>query len=549
MRDRLRPDEAAATGGRRGMTAPPLTAADGPPWTAFDTLLACLAGAGAALAVVFTAKTLHQPIVEEHGFRQTQTAIAVYYALTEGALIDYQTPVLGSPWSLPHEAPVYQAMVAAVATLTGTPIEPVGRLVSFACFVGALVLAGATLRLVVSPGRRSALVFAGLALASPLYLFWSRAFLIETCALFFAVAWLYVSIRATRERRPGLALCGGPLATLAVLAKLTTWPAFLAGYGAYWLCDRRRPGGAHGRVTAAVAAGVLCAGGCAFAWQEHAAELRSAGPIARQVTSIPYLVGTWEERLGSWTGVLPHRMLPDLLGVAWPVALVALARVTVMRRRDVGTAATALALFLLPLLVFTHVQLIHDYYQVANGLFLLAAVAILVAGVSERHERLAAIVCLALVIGQVARFAGTQWPTATRDLRYVKGQPAASFVERHSAPGSSLVVLGMDWSPQLHYYARRKGLAVPHWVSADVLRAMLADPEAAMGGLPLGAVVQCRPSPLDRRPELAPIIDGFLAGVRQRMATSGGRVKHFNRCTAYVLDVGGAGQPAGGTAE
>jgi len=510
-----------------------------PSWRLGDVVLAGLCVAALGQAIHFTAGTLRQPILDEHAFRQTQTAIAVRYALREGALIDYQTPVLGAPWSLPQEAPVYQAIVTGAVALTGAAIEPAGRLVSFVFFLGTVWLGGATLRVVVPENRRVALVFAALMLTSPLYLFWSRTVLIETCAVFFGLAWLHLSIRATRDGRPWLALSAVPLGVLAILAKLTTWPAFLAAYGAYWVArsDRRRAGGT--RVTAAVAAGVLLAGVAGGAWTLHAAALRAAGPIAKDVTPISYLVGTPAEHLTArlWAGELPGRMLPDILGVSWFVTLLALVGAGTMRRRDAGAAASGLALFLLPLFLFPNVHRAHDYYQVANGLFLIAAVAILVAGVGEHHRWLAALVLLALVAGQCVRFAGTQRPTATRDLEFKKGQPAARFVERYSAPDTSLVVFGMDWSPEIHYSTDRKGLAVPNWVSADVLRTMLRDPEASMGGLPLGAVIVCRPSPLDARPDLQPVIDEFLASVRGRIDAAGGLVKQFARCTAYVLDV------------
>ena len=44
-----------------------------------------------------------QPIIDQHGFRQTQTALAAYWLLHGGDWLAYETPVLGSPWSIPME--------------------------------------------------------------------------------------------------------------------------------------------------------------------------------------------------------------------------------------------------------------------------------------------------------------------------------------------------------------------------------------------------------------------------------------------------------------
>ena len=52
------------------------------------------------------------PILDQHGFRQTQTAISTYYLLQGSPWLAYETTVLGFPWSIPMEFPLYQWLVA-----------------------------------------------------------------------------------------------------------------------------------------------------------------------------------------------------------------------------------------------------------------------------------------------------------------------------------------------------------------------------------------------------------------------------------------------------
>lgn len=52
-----------------------------------------------------------KPILDMFSFRQTQTAISVLWMIKEGHYLNYQTPVLGFPWSIPFEFPLYQWMV------------------------------------------------------------------------------------------------------------------------------------------------------------------------------------------------------------------------------------------------------------------------------------------------------------------------------------------------------------------------------------------------------------------------------------------------------
>ena len=52
------------------------------------------------------------PLLDIHSFRQTQVAISVQYLLNHGLSFDniynYKTPVFGSPWMVPFEAPIFQ---------------------------------------------------------------------------------------------------------------------------------------------------------------------------------------------------------------------------------------------------------------------------------------------------------------------------------------------------------------------------------------------------------------------------------------------------------
>src|SRR5690242_6357999 len=54
---------------------------------------------------------INQPIADLHQFRQTQTAITAYWMAKGGPWLAYETPVLGYPWSIPFEFPVYQYLL------------------------------------------------------------------------------------------------------------------------------------------------------------------------------------------------------------------------------------------------------------------------------------------------------------------------------------------------------------------------------------------------------------------------------------------------------
>ena len=57
-----------------------------------------------------------------HEFRQTQTALSIQAMQREGFRLDYPTPILGKPWSIPMEFPLYQLAVSSYCDLTGTGV-------------------------------------------------------------------------------------------------------------------------------------------------------------------------------------------------------------------------------------------------------------------------------------------------------------------------------------------------------------------------------------------------------------------------------------------
>lgn len=82
------------------------------------------------MTVGWTARNL--PGVE---YRQAQTALSAYFIKEAGKFeLAYPTPVLGKPWSIPMEFPLYQWMVVTVHHVTGLGLVKSARAVSMACF-------------------------------------------------------------------------------------------------------------------------------------------------------------------------------------------------------------------------------------------------------------------------------------------------------------------------------------------------------------------------------------------------------------------------------
>jgi hypothetical protein len=136
-------------------------------------------------------------ISDLHGWRQDETAIRAYFIGQGGPWLGYETPVLGPPWPIPHEFPAYQMLVVGLNRATGLPLEQAGRAVSVSLFYTTLLLA---YLLLAECGvlRRHRLLVIALWLTSPLYLFWSRTFMIESTALCLAVGYMTFTSASSR---------------------------------------------------------------------------------------------------------------------------------------------------------------------------------------------------------------------------------------------------------------------------------------------------------------------------------------------------------------
>jgi hypothetical protein len=469
----------------------------------------------------FTLMTLHVPVLDAYGFRQTQTAISVYWMLHEHALIRYLTPVLGPPWSVPFEVPVYQLIVAALGGVTGLDLDACGRIVSVGFFCGTLWCGYMIIRVILPAQKAPALLLVLVALMSPHVVFWARTFMVESCALFFGVAWLLCAIRGTRDLSVSLLLLSIPLCVLCALTKITTWPEFVVAYSFFFGWDVWQKRQIPFMAAFIVGAGIVLAIGLAWIWTWHADRVKQPNLLSEYLTSTnlsAWSYGTWSQFFSEklWGEIVPRRMLPQILGYGWPVLLFCF-RYVRMNSAHTLLAIVCVILFVVPIVLFTNLHIVHDYYQTANAVFVIAAAAFLLSELIAIDKVIpAAIVGTVLSIGAVLHVRDNEWPIAIGRHDLNPGYIAARLVRASTPVGSSVIVFGLDWSSEVNYYAERKGLALPLWASPEKAAKIFANADAYMGGLKVGSVVDCRLIFQKYGPELNKLVDAFVAAWSQQ---------------------------------
>jgi hypothetical protein len=406
-------------------------------------------------------------ISDTHGFRQSQTAISVYTMLRGGPWLIYETPVLGPPWTIPFEFPLYQWLVAALAWSTGLALDPAGRTVSIVFFLLTLWPAArllAALRVSFS-GR---LVILSLLLCSPFYIFWSRTFLIESTALFLATWSLACSVWAIRRPSVGRLMAMSVVGSLAAVVKITTFfPFLLTSIAVVSYQAIRRAGPlARSRWVRRAIWPLACAALPALAlvaWTSAADHAKNKSILGSHLTSTnlnEWNFGTVKQRLSGKTWEVLASRMDQPLGSPIPFVVGALG--LIMARRRLAEVAACLLLYAADMLVFTNLYVVHDYYHFANNLFLIAAVGLAIVAMFEAGPPLrdGAIAGLALLLGSmVFDYNRNYRPIQARN--HSNEQRLGAAIRRQTGPDDVIVLLGFDWSSEVPYYSGRRALCLP----------------------------------------------------------------------------------------
>jgi hypothetical protein len=423
-------------------------------------------------------------------FRQAQTALSTYWIKAENNFsLAYPTPVLGKPWSIPMEFPLYQWTVVITGKLTNWGLTKAGRAVSIGCFYLCLPAIFLLLdRWRVAIGRRW-LVLA-VVLTCPFYIFYGRAFLIETMALMFSL-WFWVAFeRAVAGRSAGwlaLAIVAG---TGAGLVKVTTFILYLLPAGCWALArlwTRRKDGW---RIDLAWMAGAVALPFAATLWWLRFADdtksLSPAGSFLVSANLRSFNLGTTADRFSLMMWALKARIVSEELSWLPVIGLCGILAVLAGRPRWREITA-CVACFGAAFVFFPMLYAYHDYYYVANTVLLLMAMGLaLVALAESRVSRgIVGLVIALVLVGQVWRYAERYFPS--QSSLSPGGDGLTDSLRVMTNPRDVVVVLGQDWNSMLPYYAQRRALMV-----RDDLARNAGKMERALAGLDgetIGALV------------------------------------------------------------
>ena len=438
----------------------------------------------------------NNPLIDVHAFRQTQTAISVFYLLKGSPWLAYETPVLGVPWSIPLEFPLYQGIVAILVKLLQTPIDQTGRFVSAFFFYLSLIPIYVILSYL-QVARAFRWLFLSLFLASPLYLFWARTFMIESTALFFSLAYLACIAVYFRYKSPIIALLACLFGIAASLTKVTTMAGFLilacVWIGINWFKKDSSRNLAKDLLIPVVVF-IIIPFLIAKIWVNFTDAQKLLNPMAADFITSKALrdwnFGTIAQKLSrsQWRNYLT-RTLNDVFGglIISVMALVILPIFTSKKLLSYGLSL----LFILTVAIFTNLHFVHNYYPYANAIFLLGASGFTIMGLIEKQRKIWQSVgwfFLALILLSQLQFYRAFWyPTKLHGNSYLE---IASQVQTVTSPEGVLLIYGDYWSSLIPYYSQRRALMIHNQASEEESKNALY--KLSRANYQVEAIVFCR---------------------------------------------------------
>jgi hypothetical protein len=418
--------------------------------------------AGLLLAITAVqASAFDHPLLEAHSFRQTQTAYQALEFHEQGvSLFHPKLPVFGEPFEVPFEFPLFQLGAATLMSWGLSPDVALRTTAFLAFLVSALLLYGLVRHLAGPPAAIAALAFYVL---SPFAMLWSKASLIEYCAVSGALAWLWGTLLWARNRRLGFlafATFGG---VLSMLVKPTTaffWALpvtaamSVASNPSYRLRFLREP-------TVWLVLGIPFV--AALAWTIHADSVKSASEATAWLTTTnlrAWNFGTLQQRLVLDNLITVSARLQDYVTGLPPLLFLLL---PLLLRNRIRFWSVWSALLLVPFVtigVFWNLYVVHDYYLAAVSPVFAAALGLTFCWAwrssQKRANRVLVIAAGGGLIFSLLVASAGYWRGGFSD--YDAGDlQVAKELNRFTSPAELVLFEGYDWSPHIPYYARRRG--------------------------------------------------------------------------------------------
>ena len=441
----------------------------------------------------------NQKLLEQHSFRQTQTALTSFWFLKDNFKFSYETPVVGYPWSIPYEFPLYQYIVAFCVKKTGLGLDQLGRLVSSIFFLLSIIPIIKISRLI-NLKKEFNYVFFCLFLSSPLYMFWSRTFMIESAALFFALmSSLYALKNIFNKTSFNNSLLFIIFSSIAILQKSTSalpilFCLFIINIYFIFLLPIKFKIKFNNLFFISFIYFIPVLLG--FIWITYTDAVKSLNIYGITLTSKSLQLwnfGDFNQRFSSiFFKMMWNRIITQEIAGFFGITFIFIYFKN-SKKKNKNFILILFLFFLFPILLFTPLHLIHSYYQYSCVIFLISILAYSITYFDYNKYNFKNngifIATLFFVLFNYFNGSNFYFKKARRQITEFSNLDLAisNTILRHTMDSSSLVVYGKNWGSEIAYYSQRKTFMVPS--NFNGFNNVWLNPNKYMGDLSIGAFV------------------------------------------------------------
>jgi hypothetical protein len=405
---------------------------------------------------------LNDSLNEYFSFRQTQTAFGIkYFAAESWNPFTATVPVLGPPWKIPFEFPIFQFFSSLPVRFFSIEPGVSGRLLATIFFLTSAVLI--FLILDKTHGLFVAKISMPLFLLTSFSLQWSSAVLIDWLSVALVLGGIYFCIlHEEKGKNFTLTLLFAMiLLAAASLTKITTTIPWVISFVIYLLYKRAKKINHYLTLITAISLTFVPT----FMWNMFADDVKSQNPFTKWLQSDELTLwnfGTLNQRFvfSNWLTIL-GRIDELILGSTLFIFTITVVSLF-LTKIDFSKLTFYCLVSLLGPLIFFNLYLVHDYYLIAIYPAIIALLAIFVSQVIELvQDRANSKIIGALLVGVIIflTYVSPIGRSYVSNFRNDNGIPvAAQMLSTKTFPESNLFILGCEWDPTLLYFANRKGL-------------------------------------------------------------------------------------------
>jgi len=394
-------------------------------------------------------------------FRQTQTAWGIREVVRHGVnFFHLQLPVLGKPFEVPFEFPVFQNIAGLISRVFSLPPSTGGRLTSLIFYCLSLAMLVRLSNEILTKKYLNLLL--PILMVTPYALEWSDACLIESTTTFFMLAGLWGLNRfVTTDRYFYLTIAFLGIGLAAIIKITTVFPSVI--FYLYFFIKRSKKQYTLSRKLPAIIILFLCLIP-ALLWTKFADSVKSESIWTNWLTSqnlTTWNFGTPESRwvFKNWEALFGRLFIIGNLLIVWSIYTILFKK---LKSFEMWALALAVAA---PPLIYFNLYVVHDYYYIAIIFGLIFFLAYLFEVVSKNSKKglqksYATLAIVAVLVSWIFQLPNRNYQNVLRMPR--NEIPAlSSIISQNSNPTDEILVIGCDWDPTILYYADRKGIAAP----------------------------------------------------------------------------------------